>query len=1256
MFRPLCVYLALCLCTAVSAQSGFFFDYSDALPEEPRPPQSVAAPRTATLGFDPLALPQSFSSKLNLPGAHQYAVSFERHQRQHPVGKVTLYYGTTHDPVWAHLPHYRDVILAVNAATGKLVLHAFTADGVFAALPQPDGTYRVFEEATPVCYQDGGDRPSGVFQEENTLPAAARMSGCNEQDQNGDYVVDMYFGYSHQADAQLGDLTAYSVAQIETVNLGLQNSQVPDLYLRLVDIGVRDIHVGVVGSSINAFYNYFLDDFNAAGADMGAFYDTAFPGANNGGGFAYVPGRAGINAAGSTAVFRHEWGHNSGSRHCPTDGGGTATYASGWNNGSVKTHMCGNNINFFSNPNLTANSGAPIGDAVNGDNTRNITERRGIYAGYAQHTIPYDAADTGTGCAGTGPAEGRYYLRNVASGNYLSPVGNGQSNQYIDQAAVAGSTEEWDVHRYADGQYFIYLATANKALDLYGGSGSAGANVGIWSINNNSSNQRWRIEPTGTGNFRIRPVLNAFCLQIPAGQTADQDLVIQDDCLGTTDSEWEFVAVTNSAAPLPPVQLSLTTTAATCNGVSDGSITLTATGGNGTYTYQWSNGATTASLNNIPAGSYSVTVTSNGRNHYTTAAVRSGKLLTPEVSTTDATPTAGGTATIAGLTNATAPVTYAWSDGGSGATRSNLVAGLYTVTITDADGCSDHRQIQIFDALDDGAEFVIQHVATGLYLHVYQGSTSGDPEFPIVLGNCPTDDLGYRWRADQDFANVFALLNVRANRRLTLRSQEGTGNTFRTTGYNGNPERFRLEKTGTNTWNLVSNQTLHGVGGANLALGDALLQTEPTTGTPAELRFLPVVAGSGTACDDSDNTTDNDQINLLGQCCGAPNYCYGIGNADDDRDCTDTDCDDTVAAVFVGAVCDDADASTFADAYLDDCGCTGCGTTGNAATDVLTNVATNGTVTVSSLYPNSPAGDVLIDGTTDGSWFNGTVWHGTAADDLVEIDLGGNYPLREIVIHPRTDCCTDRLNNAYVLVSSQPFSGNDLETMLGVADMVYRVPANYNSSTPLQIELGHTARYVRLRATTSLLNIAEIEAKTCPLQAALPVALLDFAGNADGAVNRLTWTTATERQNAGFELQRSAGGTTFEVLAFVAGRGNSSEVQHYAHTDAQPLAGTGYYRLVQIDIDGTRTASATIRISRTDPTWSVMPNPVGEARTLVVRGADPTHRFVLYAFDGKPVRHFGAGRARLGLAGLPVGIYLLRNRTDGRVQRVVVEE
>ena len=1249
MLRLLGMAAICCLASTLFAQGGFLFDYAAT-----DGPLRTTDPHSATLNVDPLALSESFTVKLNLPGAHQYAATFDRIARRHPVGKVAIYHGTTHDPAWAHLSHYRDLILAVDEQSGRLVLHAFTADGVFSALPNADGTYTVAEEMTPECTQDGGTRPGGLFQEAPAPPAAARMSGCNEQDQNGDYVVDMYFGYSHQAAAQLGDLTAYSVAQIETVNLGLQNSQVPDLYLRLVDVGVRDIHVGVVGSSINAFYNYFLDDFNAAGADMGAFYDTAFPGANNGGGFAFVPGRASINAAGSTGVFRHEWGHNSGSKHCPTDGGGTSAYSSGWSNGNVNTHMCGNNINFYSNPNLTDANGTPIGSATEADNTRNITERRTVYSGYAQHTIPYDAADTGNGCTGTGPAEGRYYLRNVASGNYLSPVGNGQSNQYIDQSATAGATEEWDVHRYTSGQYFIYFAAANKALDLYGGSGTAGANVGTWSINNNSSNQRWRIEPVGNGNFRIRPVLNAFCLQIPAGQTAAQDLIIQDDCLGTTDSEWQFVPVTNSAAAHPPVQLNIATTAAACNGVSSGSITLTATGGNGTYTYAWSNGATTASLANVPAGSYSVTVTSNGRNHYTTAAVRSGKLLTPEVSTTDATLTTGGTATVSGLANATAPVTYAWSDGGSGANRANLAGGLYTVTITDADGCSDQRQVQIFDAPADGTELVIQHVASGLYLHVLQGNTSGDLEYPIVLGHCPTDDLGYRWRADKSFANVFTLLNVRANRRLTPRSLEGTGNPFRVTGFDGNTERFRLERNAAGNWTLVSNQTLHGVGGSNLGHGDALVQTEPNTGTPAELRFLPVVAGSGTACDDSDNTTDDDQINLLGQCCGAPNYCYGIGNADGDRDCTDTDCDDTTAAIYVGATCDDADATTFRDAYLDDCGCTGCETTGSAGTDVLTNVAGNGTVTVSSNYPGAAPASALVDGDTNGNWFDGTVWHGTTSSDLVEIDLGGAYPLREIVIYPRTDCCTDRLNNAYVLASDQPFSGNDLETMIGAADLVYRVPANYNSGAPLTIELGHTARYLRVRATTSLLNLAEIEAKVCPLQAALPVDDLRLTGRADGAVNQLQWTTRRERANAGFAVERSTDGIGFETLDWVPGRGDSEAASTYRYTDARPAARTHYYRLRQVDFDGTTSYSATVAIARSVIGWHLAPNPVGAARELRIGGA-ATGGFELLDLTGRTLRTYAPGERVLRLAGLPGGVYFLRHRADGSVQRVVVE-
>jgi hypothetical protein len=85
----------------------------------------------------------------------------------------------------------------------------------------------------------------------------------------------------------------------------------------------------------------------------------------------------------------------------------------------------------------------------------------------------------------------------------------------------------------------------------------------------------------------------------------------------------------------------------------------------------------------------------------------------------------------------------------------------------------------------------------------------------------------------------------------------------------------------------------------------------------------------------------------------------------------------------------------------------------------------------------------------------------------------------------------------------------------------------------------------------------------------LPVELLDFSAEAHVHDIVLNWTTATEHDNAGFELRRSLDGINEEPIGWVDGQGCSLQEEHYAVTDATAAPGIRYYyRLVQFDENG----------------------------------------------------------------------------------------
>ncbi len=147
----------------------------------------------------------------------------------------------------------------------------------------------------------------------------------------------------------------------------------------------------------------------------------------------------------------------------------------------------------------------------------------------------------------------------------------------------------------------------------------------------------------------------------------------------------------------PAITLTTTVQDVTCNGFEDGSATVTASGGTSPYTYEWSNGATTATATGLAATTYSVTVTDdNGCTETTTVSVGEPTELSIDITGIISTCVGenDGAATATGV-GGTPPYSYSWSSGATTATATNLGAGIYTVTITDDSDCTTEATISI---------------------------------------------------------------------------------------------------------------------------------------------------------------------------------------------------------------------------------------------------------------------------------------------------------------------------------------------------------------------------------------------------------------------------------------------------------------------------------------------------------------------------------------------------------------------------------
>lgn len=158
------------------------------------------------------------------------------------------------------------------------------------------------------------------------------------------------------------------------------------------------------------------------------------------------------------------------------------------------------------------------------------------------------------------------------------------------------------------------------------------------------------------------------------------------------------------------LQLSLAVDADECGGTPDGAVSTTVTGGSGNYSYTWSNGSTTANLSLLLPGTYSVTVTDldlgcsvNGSATVQSLSNIQGYFTTVSPSCENS---SDGQLTI-NIDNG-GPFTYLWSNGVTTATATSLSPGFYTVTVTDAAGCS-----AIFNRILTATPFVFDATVTG---------------------------------------------------------------------------------------------------------------------------------------------------------------------------------------------------------------------------------------------------------------------------------------------------------------------------------------------------------------------------------------------------------------------------------------------------------------------------------------------------------------------------------------------------------------
>jgi hypothetical protein len=123
----------------------------------------------------------------------------------------------------------------------------------------------------------------------------------------------------------------------------------------------------------------------------------------------------------------------------------------------------------------------------------------------------------------------------------------------------------------------------------------------------------------------------------------------------------------------------------------------------------------------------------------------------------------------------------------------------------------------------------------------------------------------------------------------------------------------------------------------------------------------------------------------------------------------------------------------------------------------------------------------------------------------------------------------------------------------------------------------------------------------------LPVELVSFTGACDNGVISLTWQTASEFNSSHFDVEKSRDGENWQVLTTLPSAGTSNELITYQSTDQNGTQGNNYFRLRQVDIDGTEKLYDPINVSCSEVTtgyFSSFPNPSGAAFQVIVNNKE----------------------------------------------------
>ncbi|GAB2604643.1 endonuclease/exonuclease/phosphatase family protein [Spirosoma areae] len=249
----------------------------------------------------------------------------------------------------------------------------------------------------------------------------------------------------------------------------------------------------------------------------------------------------------------------------------------------------------------------------------------------------------------------------------------------------------------------------------------------------------------------------------------------------------------------------------------------------------------------------------------------------------------------------------------------------------------------------------------------------------------------------------------------------------------------------------------------------------------------------------------------------------------------------------------------------------------------------------------------------------------------------------------------------YTIVSKE-LSSNSCNTDANFADAIDHITVS-NELAPAYV--AGSAASVR----PGIVNYATTTSDHYPtfarfnLASALPVQLASFGVKVVGENVAVSWTTSSETNSAYFDVERSPNAREFSAIGRVTAAGDAQSLKTYGLLDENPLRGTSYYRLKQVDLDGKTTYSTIVSVvlDNLTPAFELLGNPTDNQLIRIAVRNLPNATYHLTTLTGRelslkaPIETNGVLTFIPGQALLP-GVYFFRAETDKTrlVQKVIV--